>query len=198
MNSNINVAIESAVGGGSLAIARGDAIIATCIGDTAVSRAEDILFNLDRLLTSLSIEKSEIDTVAVSVGPGSFTGIRIGLATAMGLCASIGVAMKRYSILDAMAASTRENDIFLTAVPLGRGVFCSAMYERRVGTLNKLSEPKALGTPAFEQQSARSGIRVVMPEAFADGLAVCLVTAALNGQISQANEPLFISKPESV
>jgi tRNA threonylcarbamoyl adenosine modification protein YeaZ len=69
-----------------------------------VSRAQTLLEDVDALLRQAGAHPSELDRLAVGVGPGSFTGVRIGLAVARGLALSLGVPGAGVSTLAALAA----------------------------------------------------------------------------------------------
>jgi len=69
-----------------------------------VSRASTLLADVDALLRQAGAHPREIDALAVGTGPGSFTGIRIGLAVARGLGLALGVTAAGVSTLDALAA----------------------------------------------------------------------------------------------
>ncbi len=125
------LAIESAIRGGSIALANGVDVIDAWVGEGGVSRAEDLLWNIDLMLKRNGIEKRELSNIAVSAGPGSFTGIRIGLATAMGIAASLNISLARYSILYAMAVSQPDSELIITAVPVGRGVICKQSFQKK-------------------------------------------------------------------
>jgi tRNA threonylcarbamoyladenosine biosynthesis protein TsaB len=68
------------------------------------SRAATVLEDLDALLRQASAQTRDIDGLAVGTGPGSFTGVRVGLATARGLALALGVPVAGVSTLDAIAA----------------------------------------------------------------------------------------------
>jgi tRNA threonylcarbamoyladenosine biosynthesis protein TsaB len=68
-----------------------------------VSRAVTLLEDIDALLRQGGAHADEIDGLAVGVGPGSFTGVRVGLATARGLALALGVPVAGVSTLDALA-----------------------------------------------------------------------------------------------
>jgi tRNA threonylcarbamoyladenosine biosynthesis protein TsaB len=70
-----------------------------------MSRASTVLADADLLLRAAGVAVSELDALAVGTGPGSFTGIRIGLGAARGLALSTGVPVAGVSTLDALAAS---------------------------------------------------------------------------------------------
>ena len=69
-----------------------------------VSRASTLLADVDALLRQAGAHPRDIDALAIGTGPGSFTGIRIGLAAARGLGLALGVTAAGVSTLDALAA----------------------------------------------------------------------------------------------
>lgn len=96
----------------------------------------------EKLLTLVKevIEKSEtdlrsLDAVAVSIGPGSFTGLRIGLSTAKGLCYSLGVKLLTVPTFDAIAQAARSGDpnstLIHIAVDARQGEFYYGYSEKR-------------------------------------------------------------------
>jgi tRNA threonylcarbamoyladenosine biosynthesis protein TsaB len=68
------------------------------------SRAVTLLEDLDALLRQAGTHTRDVEGLAVGIGPGSFTGVRIGLATARGLALALGVPVAGVSTLDALAA----------------------------------------------------------------------------------------------
>jgi tRNA threonylcarbamoyladenosine biosynthesis protein TsaB len=69
-----------------------------------VSRAVTLLEDVDALLRQGGAHADEIEALAVGIGPGSFTGVRVGLATARGLALSLDVPVAGVSTLAALAA----------------------------------------------------------------------------------------------
>jgi tRNA threonylcarbamoyladenosine biosynthesis protein TsaB len=87
--------------------------VATCAlvrdGDVLgerTSRAGTVLADADELLKEHGLEPAQLDALAVGTGPGSFTGLRIGLALARGLGLALGVRAAGVSTLDALAAGS--------------------------------------------------------------------------------------------
>jgi tRNA threonylcarbamoyladenosine biosynthesis protein TsaB len=68
------------------------------------STAVRVLEDVDELLRQAGALPRDLDRVAVGIGPGSFTGVRIGVATARGLALALGVPLAGVSTLDALAA----------------------------------------------------------------------------------------------
>jgi tRNA threonylcarbamoyladenosine biosynthesis protein TsaB len=69
-----------------------------------VSRAATLLEDVDALLRQGSAHANELEGIAVGIGPGSFTGVRIGVAAARGLSFALGVPVAAVSTLDVLAA----------------------------------------------------------------------------------------------
>jgi tRNA threonylcarbamoyladenosine biosynthesis protein TsaB len=68
------------------------------------SRAVTLLEDVDALLRQAGVQTRDLDALAVGIGPGSFTGVRIGLATARGLALALGIPAAGVSTLDALEA----------------------------------------------------------------------------------------------
>ena len=73
----------------------------------AVSRAVRVLEDADGLLRASGVERAELSGLVVGTGPGSFTGMRLGLAAARGLAFALGLPVAGVSTLDALAAGAR-------------------------------------------------------------------------------------------
>jgi tRNA threonylcarbamoyladenosine biosynthesis protein TsaB len=73
-----------------------------------VSTAVRVLEDVDALLRDAGVEPAELDALAVGIGPGSFTGVRMGLAVARGIALSLGLPVGGVSTLDALAAGAPD------------------------------------------------------------------------------------------
>jgi len=113
------LAIEAAVSGGSLSLVANGTEIANWTGEADGLRAENLIIEIERLLDFAGVAKTDINQLVVSAGPGSFTGIRIGMATGLGLKDALRISMVSVSALEAMAFSNNHTGI--VAVPMGRG-----------------------------------------------------------------------------
>jgi len=69
-----------------------------------LSRAVTLLEDVDALLRQAGAHTGDVEALAVGIGPGSFTGVRIGLATARGIALALGIPVAGVSTLDALAA----------------------------------------------------------------------------------------------
>lgn len=110
--------------------------------DVKKVHAERLLPSVDFILNQSGFHIKEIDLIAVSTGPGSFTGLRIGLATAKGLSFSKGIPVKGVSTLEALA--NRElirGGIVCPIIDAGRSEIYYALFGRdRNDNLKKICE----------------------------------------------------------
>jgi tRNA threonylcarbamoyladenosine biosynthesis protein TsaB len=99
------------------------------------SRAVTVLEDIDALLRQAGAHTRELGGIAVGIGPGSFTGVRIGLATARGLALALGVPVAGVSTLDALAAGAPGA---VPVVDARRGEVFVLLEEPRVLTPDQL------------------------------------------------------------
>lgn len=123
------LAIEAAVRGGSIALLKNDIEIAAWHGTTDVSRAEDLLQNISELFDRTQVDKSKVDLVAVSNGPGSYTGIRIGLATALGLASALSIECIGVPLMAAAAKMYGKGKNCVVVIPIGRNDVCWEAFD---------------------------------------------------------------------
>ncbi len=80
------LAIESSAKAASVCLCRDGERLGESFQRTALTHSATLLPMIEDMLKNTGVQKEDIDAVAVACGPGSFTGIRIGVSTAKGLC----------------------------------------------------------------------------------------------------------------
>ncbi len=96
---------------------------------------------LDQLLFAAGLDASDIDAIAVSAGPGSFTGLRIGMATAKGLAYALGVPLIGISTLAGLSYNCAGTDGLLCPILDARmSEFYTALYQWHHGALIPVRE----------------------------------------------------------
>jgi tRNA threonylcarbamoyl adenosine modification protein YeaZ len=103
MNKKITLAIETAVGNGSLALFADEMMLDQWSDQVKIARSDRFLPILQSFLERNRIKKNDLDLIAVSLGPGSFTGARVGLATAMAMSKGLQIKCVGISVLRAIA-----------------------------------------------------------------------------------------------
>lgn len=179
-------------------------------GQGGVSRAEDLLPNIDLLLTRSKISKIDIRAIAVSAGPGSFTGIRIGIATALGLGKALSIKIMTIPILDAIALLSPDSEFITTLIPVGRGIYCFRSFRKIETVFLALNDVTACSCEDIETLLIEKKLHslvvydksfntnntmaknVIYPE---QSLACYLGIASLDPRIQKDHSPLFVAKP---
>ncbi len=113
--------------------------------DANCKQSENILYQIDNILNSHELDISQIDAIGVVVGPGSFTGVRIGVALVKGLCANNkNIKIYPISTLDLIAEHIQCDEGFACAMNALSGLafvkgFGDAKSEEKLLTLTELN-----------------------------------------------------------
>ncbi|MCS7229673.1 MAG: tRNA (adenosine(37)-N6)-threonylcarbamoyltransferase complex dimerization subunit type 1 TsaB [Candidatus Kryptonium sp.] len=102
------LAIETSTSFGSVAITEEGKTKSLSIINIKNLHAEKIVFLIDQVLKNINHRIDKIKAIAISIGPGSFTGLRVGLSVAKGLCYSSGKPLIAVPTLDALALKSLE------------------------------------------------------------------------------------------
>ncbi len=113
---------------GSVAVSRGDEILGVVSGDAGISHSNTLLGDVDKLLAQTQITLSQIDLFAVATGPGSFTGLRIGIATVKALAATLDRPSAGIPTLEAVALSGGVSAESVALLPAGRGEVFTQLF----------------------------------------------------------------------
>lgn len=125
----------------SAALCRDGDILAECEKDSQMNHSKTILPLVEQMLKDKQIKMSEIDVFAAAVGPGSFTGVRIGIAAIKGYAWALQKPCAGVSTLKAAAYSAIDHEGTLCAVVKARAdEFFYAIYENKNGTLKTIFE----------------------------------------------------------
>lgn len=124
------LAIDSATDILSVALGSGERWSETSI-DMGLKHAERVMGLVDSCLSQAGIRREELELVACAKGPGSFTGLRIGMSSTKGIAAGLGIPWIAVPTLDALAWGYDFFDGAVAPIIDGRkGRFYSAVYER--------------------------------------------------------------------
>lgn len=99
------LAVETSTRAGGVALLDGERVCGEYALDVKATHSERLMPAIDRVLTDAGWTPADLQGLAVAVGPGSFTGLRIGLSTVKGLALALGIPVAAVPTLDAMAAS---------------------------------------------------------------------------------------------
>ena len=126
------LALDTTTRGGSCALARDDAVVRELAGDVSQPHDARLPRDLMTLLSEAGVALDDVDVYAVATGPGSFTGLRIGIATMQGLAFAAGKPLIGISAFDALAHGARAVDATVariaTWIDAWRGEVYAALY----------------------------------------------------------------------
>lgn len=145
--------IETATASQSVALMEDQQLLAEAAWSGAGSRGGKLLPMIDSVLREAGVAPSAIEAIAVSVGPGSFTGVRVGLATAKGMVLGTHAVLIGVSTLEALAAEyARRKAIVCALLDAGRGEVYAGLYQYTDAELEQLSPEAVLSPEAIAVQ----------------------------------------------
>lgn len=123
----------------TVALCRGDTLLAETIVDCRRLHSERLLATVDWVLAEADLRLRDVDLLAVSIGPGSFTGLRIGAATWKGLALGCGLPLIGVPTLDAMTRfGAYENALACPLIDARMSEVFTAIYRFQNGVRTKL------------------------------------------------------------
>lgn len=144
-----------------------------------LNHAERVFGTIDELFAGAGRQKGEVSFIACDVGPGSFTGVRVGLASAKGMALGLGVPLVGVGSLEAMSAAAFDVapanvSVICSLLDAKRGETFVAAYDRegqprlapehvRIGEAAALAASLGLGEIAFAgRAAAREGVAPIL------------------------------------
>jgi tRNA threonylcarbamoyladenosine biosynthesis protein TsaB len=145
------LSLDTTTRAGSSAVLNDQTVLSEVRGDARLTHGERLPGELTRALAAANVQLNQIDLLAVAAGPGSFTGLRVGIAAMQGLAMAIGRRIVPVSALDALArAAGAGSDLVAAWIDAQRGQVFATLYDE-IG-LRTLSEPSAM-TPVETLES---------------------------------------------
>ena len=147
--------LETATRAGSVCLARGTEILSIVAGDPSTSHSNTLLRDINLALENCGTSLADIDLFAAAVGPGSFTGLRIGLATTKALASTLSRSCLSIPTLAAVASAVGRAENVVALLPAGRGeVFAQLFSVNFPGNVQALDEPAHLPPAIMLQRYA--------------------------------------------
>lgn len=146
------MAFDSTAKRASVAICDGEKLLGEFNIDNGLTQSELLLPMAEDLLRELKLTFSDIELYATSVGPGSFTGVRIGTALVKGLAFMKDVPCSNVSTLEALAENLAGLcGILVPCMDARRNETYAAIFEGKDGNVRRISEDMALSIPSLAQ-----------------------------------------------
>lgn len=167
------LSIESTAKAASAALCRDGELLAMSTQRSALTHSRTLLPMIEDLLKNTDTPKDAIDAVAVAQGPGSFTGVRIGVSTAKGLCWGLDKPAIGVSTLEAMAFEALcvpEGTVICPAMDARRAQLYNALFERKGDSIVRLTPDRAIAASDLAKELKEMAHPVWV---LGDGWAIC-------------------------
>ena len=139
------LALETSAKAVSAAVVENGKVLCSGYQDTGLTHSRTLMPIVEHILKNTDLTMADMDAVAVAAGPGSFTGIRIGVSAAKGLAFAVDKPAVGVSTLAAMARNVAFTDgLVVCAMDARRSQIYNALFEAKGGRLARLTEDRAI------------------------------------------------------
>ena len=139
------LAFETTAKAGSVALLRDGKLLAESYQNTGMTHSQTLLSMAQDMLSAAGLQPSDVQAVAVAAGPGSFTGVRIGVAAAKGFAWGAQLPCYGVSTLEAMARTLGAySGTVVCTMDARRSQVYNAIFSAQAGKLNRLCEDRAI------------------------------------------------------
>jgi tRNA threonylcarbamoyl adenosine modification protein YeaZ len=186
------LAIETATQKGSLSLLENEEELGFWIGDNAQALSAALLPNISELLSRHDLKVKDLALIAVSAGPGSFTGVRVGLSVAQGLKTALDLPAVAVPLPEALAMSVKDAEKVIAVIPAGRDeVYCQG-FELTGGIPVALSPiTPILFMEMIESREVENALLVTTPDLKPEYLQI-LESREMKSRVAHANIAKYI------
>lgn len=149
------LALETSAKSVSCAVVEDGAPLASAYQCTGLTHSRTLLPMVDAMLKNADLTLEDIGAIAIAAGPGSFTGLRIGIAAVKGLAWAADKPCLGVSTLEAMAQNAAHIDgLIVGAMDARRAQIYNAVFEAKDGALTRLIPDRAISLEALADELA--------------------------------------------
>lgn len=165
------LALETSAKSVSTAVTENGVVLASTYQNTGLTHSRTLMPLVDGMLRSAGLTIQDMDVIAVAQGPGSFTGLRIGVSAAKGLAWTLDVPCCGVSTLLAMAQNLRHTDCdIICAMDARRKQVYNAVFRAKDGQLERLSQDRAISLEELAAELRESNTEKIV---VGDGAKLC-------------------------
>lgn len=147
------LAFETSAKAGSVALLDGEHLLAESYQNTGLTHSQTLMAMAEDLIKRCGYTPQDVQAVAVAAGPGSFTGVRIGVAAAKGFSWGSVLACYGVSTLEAMALQLGiHNGYVLPVMDARRNQVYNALFQVKDGVVQRLREDRAISLEELGQE----------------------------------------------
>lgn len=180
------LSLDSSAVTASVALTDGDRVIKSEFVNSGLTHSETLLPMVKRVMGDN--EFSSLDAVAITAGPGSFTGVRIGVATVKGIAFAGNIPCYGVSTLEAIAYNfVDENCIVCAVMDARRLQFYNAIFKVENGTVSRLTPDRAISIDDLREELKQYDSVIIA----GDGAALCSQNIALDNCKIAADDKIY-------
>lgn len=180
------LSLDSSAVTASVALTDGDRVIKSEFVNSGLTHSETLLPMVKRVMGDN--EFSSLDAVAITAGPGSFTGVRIGVATVKGIAFAGNIPCYGVSTLEAIAYNfVDENCIVCAVMDARRMQFYNAIFKVENGTVSRLTPDRAISIDDLREELKQYDSVIIA----GDGAALCSQNIALDNCKIAADDKIY-------
>ena len=165
------LAFDSSAKSASVAVVDDGRLISECFVNVGLTHSATLMPMTDNVLSQADLKIEDIDALCVNVGPGSFTGIRIGVAAVKGLAFKHDLNCAAVSTLECMAYNFADENCYVCSTMDAR---CSqvytALFECKDGNVKRLCDDKAISISELKDELSKLDGKVYLA---GDGAEIC-------------------------
>lgn len=217
------LAVDTSSDVASAAIVDGERLVCECVLNNKLTHSQTILPMIDEVFKKSELTPMDIDVFAVSYGPGSFTGLRIGVTTIKGLAHAVNKPVCGVNTLEALAYNLPFCPYIIAPImDARREQVYNAFYKWEDGALKVVAEPRAIsladcmkelidlgekvvflgdGVPVFREKIKETLKEQALfaPQLACTGRAACVAEASKNKETISYGElaPLYLRKSQA-
>ena len=152
---DVILALDTATPVGSVALCTAEGIVVSRYFDVGLQHSQRLFGEMEAALAAADVGVEEVQAVAVAIGPGSFTGLRIGLSAAKGLCLAAVKHLVAVSTLEALAARLPFARLpICTVLDARKREVYAALYDTATGVPVELAPPRAIAPAQLVRERA--------------------------------------------
>ncbi|MDO4811692.1 MAG: tRNA (adenosine(37)-N6)-threonylcarbamoyltransferase complex dimerization subunit type 1 TsaB [Eubacteriales bacterium] len=185
------LALETSAKSVSVAVWEDDKVLGSAYQNTGLTHSRTLMPLLDGMLTNSELTLNDMDLIAVAAGPGSFTGLRIGVSAAKGLAWAQDLPCCGVSTLDAMAQNVRHMDgcTVICAMDARRQQVYNALFHVHNGALERMSPDRAISLEELVAEIKNDGNDKII---VGDGARLCYTYLSEQGIACRMAPPPLI------
>ena len=166
------LAMDSSAVAASAAVVKDGVILGEFFVNIKQTHSETLMPMVEKLLNFTKLKPSDFDIIAVTPGPGSFTGVRIGVSCAKGLAMPANIPCVPVSSLEAIAygASFFENKIICSVMDARCGQVYNALFKVANGEIVRLCKDRAISIVDLKSECEKYGSELILA---GDGARIC-------------------------